>query len=56
MSVCEEQACVCCTGQRGVWCSVYLLLHRLELLVVRRQVNENGALSCAVEGQVRIGT
>lgn len=34
----------------------YLLLHWLEFLVIRCQVDQHGALAGAVEGQVGIGT
>lgn len=37
-------------------CTLHLLLDGLELLVVGRQVDEDGALSRAVEGQVRVPT
>lgn len=33
----------------------YFLFHRLELLVVRRQIDQYGSLAGAVEGQVRVG-
>lgn len=34
----------------------YLLLHRLEFLVIRCQVDQHGTLAGAVERQVRVST